>query len=88
MKSQGISLVPWWMQLVEGMLAVGPGLAPVDRAGLVVDPGAVEGDVLAVRLHGQLLQIGGEAVQVLVVGEDADGLRAEEVARTRRPAGP
>ena len=36
--------------------------------------------MLAVRLHRQLLQVGREAVQVLVVGEDADGLGAEEVA--------
>jgi hypothetical protein len=57
-------------QLVEGVLAVGPWLAPVDRAGLVVHPDAVERDVLAVGLHRQLLQVGGEAMQVLVIGKD------------------
>ena len=41
---------------------------------------AVERDALAVRLHRQLLQVGGEAVQVLVVGQHGDGLGAEEVA--------
>ena len=35
--------------------------------------------MLAVGLHGQLLEVGGEALQVLVVGHDADGLGAEEV---------
>ena len=80
MKSQGTSSRPLVDQLVEGVLAVGPRLTPVDRAGLVVDPGAVEGDVLAVGLHRQLLEVGGEAVQVLVVGQDGDGLGTEEVA--------
>ncbi len=67
-------------QLVEGVLAVGSRLAPEDRPGVVVDMGALERDVLAVGLHRQLLQVGGEAVQVLVVGEDAAGLGAEEAA--------
>ena len=66
-------------QLVEGMLAVGAGLAPVDRAGVVVDVGAVERDVLAVALHRELLQVGGEALEVLLVGQNGDGLGAEEV---------
>src|SRR5215469_1173006 len=38
----------------------------------------VEG-VLAVALHGQLLQIGRKALEILLVGEDADRLRPEEV---------
>ena len=67
-------------ELVEAVLAVGAGLAPEDRAGLVVDGRAVERDVLAVRLHRELLQVGGEALQVLVVRHHADGLRVEEVA--------
>ena len=75
-------------QLVEGVLAVGARLAPVHRAGAVVDPLAVQGDVLAVGLHGQLLQVGREPHQVLVVGQHRLGLRAEEVRRTRRSAGP
>ena len=66
-------------QLVEGVLAVRARLAPHDRAGLVVDGVAVERDVLAVALHVELLQVGGEAGEVLVVGEDGDGLGAEEV---------
>ena len=74
-------------QLVEGVLAVGPRLAPVDRAGVVVDPGAVEGDVLAVRLHGELLEVGREAVQVLVVGEDRRRSARRRSRRTRPRAG-
>ena len=35
--------------------------------------------MLAVALHGQLLQIGGKAFQVLFVRQHSDGLRAEEV---------
>src|SRR3954449_3555271 len=66
-------------QLVEGMLAVGAGLAPIDRPGVAPDRRAREGDALAVALHRQLLQMGGKALQVLLVGEDPDRLRAEEV---------
>ena len=35
--------------------------------------------MLAVALHGQLLQIGRKALQVLLVGQDRDGLGAEEI---------
>ena len=66
-------------ELVEAVLAVGAGLAPVDGAGLGFDVLAVEGDVLAVGLHGELLEVGGEALEVLLVGEDGDGLGVEEV---------
>ena len=59
-------------ELVEAVLAVRPGLAPVDRARLVVDEPPVERDVLAVRLHRQLLEVRGEALQVLAVGHHAD----------------
>ena len=67
-------------QLVEAVLAVGARLAPVDRAGLVVDVPTVERDVLAVGLHRELLQVGREALEVLLVGHHADRLGAEEVA--------
>src|SRR5262249_1137328 len=42
-------------QLVERMLTVGAGLAPVDRAGLIRDSLAVSRDALATALHGELL---------------------------------
>src|SRR5919197_5395472 len=66
-------------QLVERMLTVGAGLTPVDRTGLTVDRRAGERHVLAVALHRQLLKIGREALEILVVGQNRDRLRAEEI---------
>ena len=66
-------------ELVERVLAVGAWLAPVDGSRLVVDDRAVQRDVLAVALHGQLLEIGREAFEVLVVRQDRNRLGAEEV---------
>ena len=67
-------------QLVEGVLAVGARLAPEDLAGLGGDRGAVPTHGLAVGLHGQLLQVGREAVQVLVVRQHGVRGDLEEVA--------
>ena len=72
-------LGPLMQQLIEGVLAVGAGLAPDHRAGLVVHDLAVAGDPLAVGLHVALLEVGWEARQVLVVGQNGVGLGAEEV---------
>jgi hypothetical protein len=66
-------------QLIEGVLPVGSGLAPVDRAGLVIDFRTIERDMLAVALHRQLLEIRREALQVLFVGQHRDGLCAKEI---------
>ena len=49
---------------------------------------AVERDVLAVGLHGELLEVGGEALQVLLVGQDGRGLGVEEVGVPDGEAGP
>ena len=49
-------------QLIERVLAVGSRLAPIDGAGLIIDPLPIQGDMLAVALHRQLLQIGRESV--------------------------
>ena len=57
-------------QLEEGVLAVGAGLAPDDGAGRIVDPGPRPVDELAVALHVELLEVGREPVEVLVIGED------------------
>ena len=40
--------------------------------------------MLAVALHGELLQVGGEALEVLLVGQNRDGFRAEEVCVPNR----
>ena len=66
-------------ELVEAVLAVGAGLAPVDGPCFGIHMGAIEFHMLAVALHRELLEVGGEAFQVLVVGQDGDGLRAVEV---------
>jgi len=42
-------------ELIEGMLAVGSRLAPINRSGRVVHLGPVESDVLSVAFHRQLL---------------------------------
>src|SRR5215470_7184296 len=61
------------------MLTVGPRLAPIDRTSLGLDRRPIDRYVLAVALHRQLLEIGREALQVLIVGQHRGGLRAEEV---------
>src|SRR5260370_38065710 len=66
-------------ELIERMLAVCAGLAPDNRTGLIVHKSSVERDMLAVALHGQLLQIGGEALQILIVRQHGQGLGAEEI---------
>src|SRR5262245_26290252 len=66
-------------ELIKGVLAVRPRLAPVDWRRLVVDVGPVDGDGFAVALHRQLLQICRKALKVLLVRENRDGRRAKEV---------
>src|SRR3984893_17745723 len=66
-------------QLIEGVLAIGSRLAPIDRAGVSVHRRSIEPHMFAVALHRQLLEISRETLQVLVVGQHCDGLRAPEV---------
>ena len=66
-------------QLIERMLTVGPRLAPVDGAGIVIDRRPFERDMFTVALHGQLLQICRKPLQVLLVGQNGNRLCAEEV---------
>ena len=66
-------------ELVEGVLAVRTRFAPEDRAGLVVHALAFTVDGLAVAFHVGLLEVGGQAVQVLVVREHRVAGSAEEV---------
>ena len=66
-------------QLVEGVLAVGSRFAPEDLAGVGGDVVAAGGDRLAVGLHRQLLQVGGEAGHVVAVGQDRANADIPEV---------
>lgn len=67
-------------QLEEGVLSICAGLAEQDRSSSVLGRGTVRGGALAVGLHGKLLEIGREAVQVLVEGSHQVCLRVVEVA--------
>src|SRR3954454_22897329 len=66
-------------ELVERVLSVGARLSPHDRAGLHGDGTAVEVDRLAVALHAQLLEVRGEASEVLAVRQDGLRLGFEEI---------
>ena len=66
-------------ELVEGVLAVRTRFAPKDRTSLVVHALGIAVNGLAVGFHVGLLEVGGEAVQVLVVREHRVAGSAEEV---------
>jgi len=70
---------PLMDQLIERVLAVGAGLTPVDGTRIGAHRLPVESHLLAVTLHRELLEVGGEALEVLLVGQHRDRLRAEEV---------
>src|SRR5215471_21712432 len=71
-------------QLVERVLSVGPGFAPIDRTRIKGYFLPIESHVFAVALHGQLLQISGKALEILFVWEDSNRLGAEEVVVPNR----
>jgi hypothetical protein len=66
-------------QLVKRMLTIGARLPPVDWPGLEGDLSSIKRDVFAVALHRQLLEVGREALQVLLIRKDRHGLHTEEV---------
>src|SRR5438874_4178839 len=66
-------------QLIKGVLSVGSRFTPEDGTRVVGDGFSIECHILAVALHGQLLEVGGEALEILFVREHRDGLRFEEV---------
>ena len=66
-------------QLVEGVLAVGPRLTPDNGAGHGGDVRAIAPGALAVGFHIQLLEVGGQQPQPLVVGQDGPGFMAAEI---------
>src|SRR5262249_6642875 len=71
-------------QLVKRMLPIGPWLSPIDRAGVMFDRLTLERDVLSIALHGQLLEIRREALQVLLVRKDGHRLGPEKVVVPER----
>ena len=66
-------------ELVKRMLPVGPRLTPDDWSGLVRNRPAAAVNRFSVALHVALLEIGGEAVHVLVIGKYCLGFSAEEI---------
>src|SRR4051794_11521798 len=70
---------PLMDQLVKRMLAIGSGLAPVNRVGIAEDLSSIKRNVFAVTLHCELLEISRESLQVLFVREDRYARCAEEV---------
>lgn len=66
-------------ELEETMLRVCGGFTEQDRAGGVLDIVTRAGDSLSVALHGQLLEVGRESMEVLVKGSDQVSLSAKEV---------
>ena len=65
----GHEVRPLVEQLEHRMLRVGPDPAPGDRRGRPSDRLAVDGHALAVRFHFELLEIGRQQAQPLVIGE-------------------
>src|SRR6266849_7070338 len=66
-------------ELVERMLPVGSGFAPENGSRLIIDRGPIQRHMLAIRLHRELLQISRKPLEILIVGEDADGLRTKKI---------
>jgi len=71
---------PLMQQLIKRMLAVGPWLAENHRPGGAGNCSAVKVHAFAVRFHIRLLQIGRQAMQMLVIGQDRMRRRAHEIA--------
>ena len=67
-------------ELVEGVLTVRARLAPVNGAGIVIDVMSVERDALAIAFHGQLLEVGREALEILFVRQHRRRLGVEKIS--------
>src|SRR2546430_4836864 len=66
-------------KLVERGLAIRSRLSPDDRPRLIVYLPALQVDMFSIALHIQLLEIGGQEPEVMIIGQDRDGLGTEEV---------
>src|SRR5262249_4413427 len=65
-------------QLIERVLTVGSGLAPVDRPSLIIYFISVYRDVLTIALHRELLEISGKALEILLVRKNSNCVSAEK----------
>ena len=66
-------------ELIKRVLPVCAWLSPIDRPGLIFHMVPIQCYVLAVAFHRQLLQIGWEALQILLIGKNCNVLRAKKV---------
>src|SRR5215831_9099083 len=66
-------------QLVEGMLAIGAGLSPDDRAGAIGNRLAFTVNALAIAFHITLLKIGGKAMHVLIIRQNGFSLGTKKI---------
>ena len=66
-------------QLVEGVLSIGTGLSPDDRASAPTDRFALPVYPFTAALHVPLLEIRGEAVEILIIRKDRVSLCVVEV---------
>ena len=77
--STGTRCVPWWSNWKTACWASVP--TPPQTIGAVARPAGApsSADALAVQFHLELLEIGGQQPQPLVIGEDGAGLGAADV---------
>src|SRR6516164_4661329 len=66
-------------ELIERVLGVGAGLAPIDGPGWAVDMLTFKRDMFPVAFHGQLLKVSGETLQILFVRQHCNGFRSKEI---------
>src|SRR5260370_27431542 len=71
-------------QLVERVLTVGTWFAPIDWPSRIVYLGPIERNVFTVALHRQLLQIGREPLEVLLVRQYRNSFGTEEIVVPHR----
>ena len=57
-------------QLIKRVLTVSAGLSPEYGAGVIIHFSPIQRDMLAVGFHGELLQIGGKAFEVMRVRQN------------------
>jgi hypothetical protein len=68
-------------ELIEGVLGVGGWLAEENRTGGVFNHVVVPRNRLAIGLHRQLLEVGGEPVEVLVESEIINNYNSRRTGR-------